>query len=289
MTPTPIDTAGMIALVREVAAPCACERGRREEECGGAPLDRAGSSTERWTRRSARTVASRWPDMPYKDPAKRRKAKCASERRRRAKLAALRGGENRGPVDSENVEPSVAPPPKRRRRGAAVKLRSVVDVRALLEEQIEAVRDTVDGDAIERARAIGYLLQIGLRSDRRRRRRGPTGEARGGHRAGPARDRTIGPPSAGVDHAMKRYERRLSRIEGAMARSSKHRTVAQLLDFLSAVELRDLVKVTEAGDDDATRAIPISSASSMCWRRSSGARIGWSSPAGALRSRATAT
>lgn len=84
--------------------------------------------------------------MPYADPGKRRKAKRDSATRSRAKKAASRRVGPVGPIDP-----------------APVTLGTVVDVKTLLEEQIAAVRGATV-DVIERARAIGYLVGIGLRS-----------------------------------------------------------------------------------------------------------------------------
>jgi hypothetical protein len=86
--------------------------------------------------------------MPFSDPAKRRKAQRDSKARARTKKAALRLAQPGNPVNP----------------GAAVRLGAVVDVKALLEEQIENVRSARYVDVVERARAIGYLLQIGLRA-----------------------------------------------------------------------------------------------------------------------------
>lgn len=82
--------------------------------------------------------------MPYADPKKAREVKRKSAQKARRTRRAARS--------ATPVNP------------APVTLSGVLNVRALLEEQIANVRAAEAFDVIERARAIGFLLQIGLRT-----------------------------------------------------------------------------------------------------------------------------
>lgn len=84
--------------------------------------------------------------MPYRDPARQRRAKAESARRARA---AARGGTGGGPWN-----PIPAP----------VRLETALDALALVREEIANVRAAADVSAPDRARCVGYLLSVGLRA-----------------------------------------------------------------------------------------------------------------------------
>lgn len=81
--------------------------------------------------------------MPYKDPEKQRQYNREWMRMRRA---------------GESGTPCGTPLP------LSFRLKAAQDVLALLEEQINAVRDDKEAGTLERARVIGYLAGIALKA-----------------------------------------------------------------------------------------------------------------------------
>jgi hypothetical protein len=81
--------------------------------------------------------------VPYRDPEKQREYQKEYKRMQRA------GG-------SQTLRQPLLPLPLR--------LRTAHDVLALIEEQVNAVRDDPDVGTLERARAVGYLAGVALKA-----------------------------------------------------------------------------------------------------------------------------